>query len=154
MTAEQIINQFYVKALEGLKDEWLTAETSQWYDYIMALPEKERFTYMIMVMQEQVFNGGFHQYFSNTYGRFVFETISALKQIGAIQHAGLLEQVLQTINKKNDPPKIFREKVAAKNFDSSFNSDEVEDKLEDLVSEYIDLDEDEIFKLLGKYLAS
>ncbi len=61
MTAEQIINQFYVKALEGLKDEWLTAETSQWYDYIMALPEKERFTYMIMVMQEQVFNGGFHQ---------------------------------------------------------------------------------------------
>ncbi len=101
-----------------------------------------------------MFNGGFHQYFSNTYGRFVFETISALKQIGAIQHAALLEQVLQTINKKNDPPKIFREKVAAKNFDSSFNSDEGEDKLEDLVSEYIDLDEDEIFKLLGKYLAS
>lgn len=153
MTAEQIVTKFYLKAVEGLKDEWLISTTTQWYDYIISLPKNERFTYMIMIMHEQVYNGGFDQYFVNAYGRFAFETIPALKQVGAAQRAALLDEALQAVNDKNYSPKIFREIVVAKNLSSLFNSDIISAKLNELDDQYYDLEEEDVFELLAAFLA-
>lgn len=153
MTSKQIVTTFYQKAVEGLKDEWLITTTTQWYDYIISLPEKEKFTYMIMIMHEQVHNGGFDQYFVNAYGRFAFETIPALEQIGASKRAALLDEALKTVNDKNYSPESFREVVVAKKLSSLFNSDIVSAKLDALDDEYYDLEEEEdVFELLAAFL--
>lgn len=151
MTAEQIVTKFYLKAVDGLKDNWLTSRTTEWYDYIIALPLKERFTYIIMIMHDQVHNGGFDQYFINAYGRFVYETIPALKQIGAANRSILLSEALKVVNENNYAPEIFREKIVAKSLASLFNSN-VSAKLNELDDQYYDLEGEDVFDLLYVFL--
>lgn len=107
---------------------------------------------MIMIMHEQVHNGGFDQYFVNAYGRFAIETIPALKEIGATKRAHLLANALKIVNEESYSPELFREKIVAKNLPGLFDSDAVIDELDSIGDEYWDLEEEDIFKLLGNFL--
>lgn len=40
----------------------------RWFDFVMKIAAPERFTYMILIMHNQILNGGYHQYFYNGYG--------------------------------------------------------------------------------------
>jgi hypothetical protein len=51
--------------------------------------------YLVHVLDGEVFNGGFHQYFSNSSGDYAHEALSALLELGAGEAAKLLQQAIR-----------------------------------------------------------
>lgn len=95
MTDQAIIEQNYAEAIKGLREEWLNEPGVQWFNYVVNLREQLQTTYLVIVLDNQVINGGLHQYFVNGYGQFAEETIDALIRIGAIEKAELLKKAFR-----------------------------------------------------------
>ncbi len=108
MNKEELIEQYYKAAVNGINEKMLTSENDDWYNYVVNLPIKEKYTYIIIIMNEEVLNGGFDQYFTNTYGRFAYETVPALKEIGASKRADIVKRAFEMVNRLNDSQEVFR----------------------------------------------
>jgi hypothetical protein len=150
-----IVQKAYSEAVKGIKDEWLIEEDVEWYNYVVSLPIPLQTTYMVVVLYNQVFNGGFHQYFANHYGQFAAKTIEALTRIKANKKAGLLKQALEFVNSDHDTDEIFRKRLMDNDLPSlDFKEDEEDafDLLEELDDEYVELEEEELLELLAAYL--
>jgi hypothetical protein len=117
MSNSEIITKKYAEAVQGIKAEWFEKPDNKWYDYLINLPIELQTTYLLIVLHNQVFNGGFHQYFVNGYGQFAKETIDALIEIGAFRKAELLKKALDEVNAENDSLEVFREKLITKDIE-------------------------------------
>jgi len=69
-------------------DPWLDKYISQG---ATALSIDEAIGVGVWLLETEVNNGGFDQYYFNSCGNLAVETVKALKKIGAIETAGLLE---------------------------------------------------------------
>jgi hypothetical protein len=56
------------------------------------LPRKVQVAYCLHGLEAELNNGGFHQFFANSTGEYVTETIQALVEIGAMKTAELLKR--------------------------------------------------------------
>lgn len=108
---EKVIEENYQLAVQGMKQEWFEVIDNQWFSYVQNLPEKLKITYLVVVLDWQVANGGFHQYFSSGYGQFSLMTIDALSKIGALQKADILKEVYKVVNYNNYDEMVFSEKL-------------------------------------------
>ena len=63
------------------KEEWLKNLDEKWYQYISNLSDKEKVTYHVALLDEEVAHGGFNQYFASGFGQFAKDTINSLKLI-------------------------------------------------------------------------
>ena len=83
LTNEELIDYVYFdiagKYLNEKINDW--SQTKMWYDTVFELSEPVRYTYVIGVLNMQVMNGGFEQYYDNDYGIFAEETLNGLKII-------------------------------------------------------------------------
>ena len=61
---------------------------------VLGLPRGLRVTFTLMHLDFEVHNGGFYQYFTNSSGQFVHETLEDLRLIGARDEADLLERAI------------------------------------------------------------
>jgi hypothetical protein len=152
MDNAKIIEEKYAEAVQGFREEWLVVINENWYNHIVNLQAPLQITYMVVVMHNQVFNGGFHQYFVNGYGQFAKETIDSLTQINAIKRADLLRKALLLVNKENLPDHVFRELLLKKKLDALVVSDELDEPLDELDSIYYNIEDEDIVELLGNYL--
>jgi hypothetical protein len=151
---ENIIEEYYYKSTEGLNEN-LLQNKNDWYDYVQSLPEAEQITYTIILFHSQVENGGFHQYFFNSYGQFVFLTIENLKFIGAIKQYDLLTRALNLVNEDNFEVNKFREYIFNRKLRKIVDFDvELMNQLSILDDEYYNIDSEEIYQLLENYLSS
>lgn len=148
-----IIAKNYAEAVKGIESDWFQSANPKWYDYIMKLPLRLRVTYLVVIMHNQIFNGGFHQYFANGYGQFARETIDALIEIGAMRKAELLQAALEKVNADDDTDAIFRQRLLKRDIKPLFVYDDLFKPLKALNDQYDDIDEEEdIEQLLGNYL--
>jgi hypothetical protein len=152
MTNQEIIEKKYLEAVKGIKEEWFTEVTAEWYNYIIELPEDLLTTYLVIVLHNQVFNGGFHQYFVNGYGQFASETIEALERIGASKKAGYLKNAFEIVNSENDIDVVFREKLLSREIKELFIEDDLFDPLDELDTQYYNEEKESIEDLLANYL--
>ncbi len=150
----ELIEKSYLEAVKGVQEEWFLYSNSNWYDYVMNLPIHLRVTYLVVILHNQVFNGGFHQYFVNGYGQFANETILVLLDVGASKRANILEVAYKIVNANNLSTEIFREQLLDKKIQSLFATDELYVPLDKLDNEYYNLVEEDIETLLSNYLKS
>lgn len=132
---EKVIEENYQLAVQGMKQEWFEVIDNQWFSYVQNLPEKLKTTYLVVVLDWQVVNGGFHQYFSNGYGQFSLMTIDALSKIGALQKADILKEVYKVVNYNNYDEMVFSEKLRRFEIDLLFKTNQ----LDNILSEFNDL---------------
>lgn len=137
-----------------IKEDWLLNSSTDWYDYVVNLPIHLRVTYLVVVLHDQVFNGGFHQYLVNGYGQFVKETIVSLLDIGALKRSTLLETAFKMVNANNVSMEVFRKQILDKTIESLFVTDELYATLDELDIEYYNLVDEELEVLLVSYLES
>jgi hypothetical protein len=152
MNDSDIINQVYAEAVKGLKAEWFEDASTKWYDYIVSLPINLKLTYLVIVLENQVYNGGLHQYFVNGYGQFVEETIEALVRIGATMKAELLAKAYDLVNDAHLPLPIFRERLLKGDIDALFVGDELFEPLDKLDTQYYSDEAEDVVQLLANYL--
>lgn len=123
-----------------------------WYNYITSLPLGHQAVYTIVVLHQQVSNGGLHQYFFNSYGLFAYLTVEHLKLIGAINTANILEHAIKEVNTEGYSVSVFQDKIFNRQLDRISNFDEdLVNSLQLLDNEYDDSEED-LEHLLGTYL--
>jgi hypothetical protein len=152
MSNSEIIEKKYAEAVQGIKEEWFLNANNKWYKYVMGLPIQLQVTYLIVILHNQVFNGGFHQYFVNGYGQFAKETINALIEVGAIRKAELLAEAFEIVNIGNNSYEVFRNKLLKKEIKALFVGDDLSDSLNKLDNDYYLSEAEDINQLLGRYL--
>lgn len=155
MSKEEIIDNNYKKAVKGL-NETILADKDLWYSHIINLPQNLQVTYTIAVLNQQVLNGGFHQYFFNSYGQFAYLTVDHLKSIKAFKSAAILDRAINLVNIEGMSLNEFRTKIFERELSRLVDfDDDLCDALEKLDDEYIDLDKDEdLEQLLVDYIQS
>lgn len=153
MRNEEITDKYYKEAVTGL-NEIILNDKDLWYSYVINLPLHLQIVYTIVVFHQQVFNGGLHQYFFNSYGQFAYLTVEHLKLIKAFKTSNILERAIQEVNIEELNVNEFRAKVFNRELDKVANFDEeLCASLELLDIEYDYLDED-LEQLLVDYLES
>jgi Domain of unknown function (DUF4375) len=59
--------------------------------------------YLANILDGEVFNGGFHQYFSNSSGMHAHDTLFALHELAAPRRASLLQRAIHAFPNKRVP---------------------------------------------------
>lgn len=135
------INALYEKAVSGISESTLE-DCDVWYSYVINLPPKERAAYCITVLDDQVQNGGFHQYFLNPYGQFAYLTLDILEEVDANEVRNLLVKVLNEVNKENLSESKFRHEIYDRKLERVVDfEDELFDFLDGCDDEYYTLSE-------------
>jgi len=65
----------------------------------------ERLYYAVSVLDGEVYNGGMHQFFSNSSGELYDEALSGLQTLGAVNATQLLRNAANVLFDEIDPPK-------------------------------------------------
>lgn len=96
-------------------------------------------------LEAEVNNGGFHQYFSNSSGRFTIQTLDALSKIEANKTESILKLAIGVSYPRGFPsdPEMHNSELA--------DSDEVFDQLEALDSAFYAY-EDPLADMVNRYL--
>jgi len=152
LTNQELIDYvFYDIAGEYLNEkinDW--SQTKMWYDVVFELSKPVRYTYGIGVLNMQVMNGGFEQYYDNNYGIFALETLKGLKIIGADLTFGLLKDSIEILKKHKGTKKELFDFITRNEY---WDNKEIEQVLNGLNDEYYNLnDKEDLTELLGNYL--
>ncbi|HEY1113020.1 MAG TPA: DUF4375 domain-containing protein [Chitinophagaceae bacterium] len=151
MENKETIEDNYKRAVAGLNAIVLN-DKDLWYSYIINLPTHLQVTYTIIVFHQQVFNGGLHQYFFNSYGQFAYLTLDHLRLIKAWTTADILCRALKKVNIEGYSLYEFRDRVYNRQLDRIVNFEVIlGDSLNRLDSEYDSLNEN-VEQLLLEYL--
>lgn len=149
---ENIIYKTYSKAVKGLSEEILN-DCDVWYNYVLNLPKSQQVVYTIVLLNWQVENGGFHQYFFNSYGQFAYLTIENLKLIEAPQRADLLDSAIHLVNEEHLIEDKFRYLIFNREFSKIVDFEDILfSKLNELDDKYYDMEEENVYNLLQQYL--
>ena len=130
----------------GIAGEHLRNKITDWSDWkkwretVLELDEPVRFTYYIGILNSQVMNGGFMQYYDNDYGIFSRETMIALKMINADFSSNLLSKSIEILEKYKNPRTDWHEFIADKKY---WDKDEIELVFSKLDTKYYELEEKE-----------
>jgi hypothetical protein len=147
------LEKYYGEAIRNmyLYDWRMEGNDGKWYQYVMNLEPHLRITYLVIVCNDQVLNGGFIQYFGNGYGLFAVETIDALKTIGAIDHGDLLQKALNIVNAERWEMSLFRRKIFNKEIRELFKHSDISRSLDILDTEYYLIEREQVVLLLISY---
>ncbi len=147
----EIIEKTYYEAVKYLDSETLR-DSDNWYNYVLNLPKDQQVVYTIIILNWQVENGGFHQYFFNSYGQFAYLTIKNLSLIQATHRAELLDTATHLVNEEYLIEDTFRNLIFNRNLSKIVDFDEILfNELNDLDDKYYDLHED-LEQLLVDYI--
>jgi hypothetical protein len=93
------------------------------------LTNPQKVFYYIYILEGEVNNGGFNQYFFNSSGEHTHQALDALKQIKASHLAGLLEKAIATWPNKEVPVNTMKRRSLLQELGDDINP--VLDKLDD-----------------------
>lgn len=147
-----IIEEKYSQAVKNINEDILQ-DLNKWYDYIYNLPIDQQVIYTVSIFDWQIKNGGFHQYFFNSYGIFTFITLKNLEQLKLFEVKKLLEQALSLVNYENCKEEEFKLRIFNKKIEKITNFDEVLfEELNNLDEIYYMIPDEQIYNSLVKYL--
>jgi len=151
MENNRLIKSNYKKAISGLS-QGILEDKEIWYHNIINLPIEQQVTYTTVILNQQVFNGGLHQYFINSFGQFAYLTLDNLKLIHAEKLVKILNEAIIAINEDNLPIEQFRRNIYLRQFQKLINFEgKLFDKLDQLDQEYYENNEN-LEELLVNYL--
>ena len=146
-----MIEKIYSIAVSNFNNKWYNKTGEEWYNCVVNLPLKQKVVYLVVVLHNQVVNGGFHQYYVNRYGQFCEDTVSCLNLIGANKKAKVLKKSIEVVNYEKLSMKDFRKAIMSKSLKKLIVEDDLFEPLEKLDLEYYN-SKDDIVYLLDKFL--
>lgn len=149
---ENKIDEIYSEAVKRL-DEEILKDCDAWYSYVLNLPKAQQVVYTVILLHWQIENGGFHQYFFNSYGQFAYLTIENLKLIEAYQRADLLDSATHLVNEEYLIEDNFRHLIFNRELSKIIDFEDVLfSKLSELDDKYYEMEQENIIDLLSTYL--
>ena len=106
---------------------------------IQALPVGIRAAYLTSVVEGQVNNGGFNQYYFNTEGLFAEDAVAAFAYFGASQLAGLMQEANAVRAEEAQHMRQFKERATLEAFSESYQHTKLgalDDRFYELTEEF------------------
>lgn len=144
-----LISRLYTSAEQQLEDANFDIESwSQWYQIVQGLTDPEKMVYLIVKLNQSVTNGGFSEFYDNSFGIFSPEIIHVLNEITASETAEIVSSSLPIVNPiglLDETYKAFvfniqlSEQQRAQLYSLDIRYDQLHDKenLEDLLGGYL-----------------
>ena len=82
--------------------EQLPEDYTKSYQTVMSWNKSKRSIYMIWLLEAEVNNGGFNQFYYNSSGEFYRDVPASLETIDALKFAKLVRKANETYEKEND----------------------------------------------------
>ncbi len=115
---EQAIIDYVIAKLDGHYDEEV--------EIVGALSPGVRATYLTWIVEAEVNNGGFNQYYFNTDGKFSVEAVDAFEYFGAAQHAALMREANAVRASEAAEMAKFKERGSLEAFSESYEYTKLE----------------------------
>jgi hypothetical protein len=109
---EQAIFDYALTKLEGQYDRE--------EDIVADLPSGIRALYLTWIVEAEVNNGGFNQYYYNTDGKFAEQAIEAFEYFGATQHAALMREANSAWSEEKKEMAKFKDSGTMEAFSESY----------------------------------
>lgn len=94
-----LISRLYSSADQQLEDaNYDTESWSDWYEVVQGLTDPEKMVYVVVKLNQTVTNGGFSEFYENSYGVFAPEVIHVLNEINAVRTAEIVSSSLPVVN--------------------------------------------------------
>jgi hypothetical protein len=144
-----LISRLYSSADQQLEDASFDSESwSQWYQVVQELTDPEKMVYVVVKLNQTVTNGGFAEFYENSFGVFAPEIIHVLNEIKALATAEIVSSSLPVVNPTGLLDEAYKEFV--------FNLKLTEEQRAQLYSQDIRYDQlhtkENLEDLLGEYL--
>jgi hypothetical protein len=97
------------------------------YEVVTALPIAIQDVFNTWVLENEVANGGFNQYFWNSSGQFAEEAVEGLKRIGAPKHSALLLTAMERLLANGDAWGKHRKIGTLEAFSESYDTSDLGD---------------------------
>lgn len=151
---DNLIEKNYYDSTKGITEEILN-DKETWYNYVYNLPITQQVVYTIVIFHSQIENGGFHQYFFNSYGQFGYLTLKNLKLIGSVNRYILLEKALKEVNDEGFDEKTFRKLIYTRSIQKIVSFEKkLLSNLNEIDNCYYKIGNEDIYELLEQYLAT
>ena len=132
--------------LEDVKFDKLNWE--KWYEAVQELTGPEKMVYVLVKLNQAVTNGGFVEFYRNSYGVFAPEIIHVLTEIKAMETAEIVSGTLPVVNPEgllDDAYKAFvfripltdHQKMQLYSSDIRYDQLDGKENLEDLLGDYL-----------------
>jgi hypothetical protein len=149
ITNRALISRLYSSADQQVEEaDFDTESWSQWYQVVQELTGPEKMVYVIVKLNQTVTNGGFAEFYENSYGVFAPEMIHVLNEIKAVSTAQIIASSLPVVNPTgllDDAYKelVFHLKLSEQQREELYSQDMLYDQLHD---------QENLEDLLGDYL--
>jgi hypothetical protein len=90
---QAVVGNIVAKMLSDLSDE---------YDIVMKLSKSQQAIYVIWLVESEVNNGGFNQFFYNSSREFAEYMVEAFTTIGAVKFSNLVQQAYETYKREKE----------------------------------------------------
>lgn len=110
------------------------------------LPRGFQIVYTTRVLEDEVNNGGFNQYFYNSSGQFADKAVESYQALGLYDHAQIVREAIQVFNDESELHTVTKEKATLEAFMNSYQ----ETKLGEVDHKFYDLPEGRITRV--KYI--
>lgn len=80
----------------------LGEDHTRWKRRLRRMPPGHRMFWIVPIVEDEVHNGGFHQYFWNMFGPYAPDALEALHLIGAREHADVLHEAMETFLRESE----------------------------------------------------
>lgn len=109
---EQAIVDYAISKIDGHYDDEV--------EIIGRLSPGVRATYLTWIVEAEVYNGGFNQYYFNTNGKFAAAAVDAFDYFGAKQHAALMREANEVRASETAKMAKFKEQGSLEAFSESY----------------------------------
>jgi hypothetical protein len=117
---------------------------------VAGLPKAVSAIYVTTLLDNEVLNGGFHQYFWNSSGDFALMTLEGLERLGAPKHAAVLQSAIATF----EAERAVFDRYRALDTSEAFNESVKHSTLGALDEQYYDLGFDALTDIQASYIRS
>jgi hypothetical protein len=125
------------------------ADPARRSEIVMELSDDLRAAFTTMLVEMEVANGGFHQYFWNPSGHYAAEALTGYERLGAGQHVAIMQEAMEMFGHEQSQQQSFKATGTLQGFaDSARHS-----RLNDLNGRFYQANEDEdIIALRAEYI--
>jgi hypothetical protein len=138
-TAEELIFAYV--------DECLRQSPADQFGAFKSLPRGMQYVYSTILLEGEVENGGFNQYFFNIASDYALEALDGYKRIGAVDHATLVRQAIAVYHRE----RWFHFRIRLRRSLESFFESYKHTRLSEVDAIFFELDEDPT-ALRGRYI--
>jgi hypothetical protein len=125
----------------------IESDSRELVESVRKLPKGQRMHYVTYVLENEVHNGGFDQFFTNSSGSYARMAVPSLDLIGAKKHAKLMRRAIAAYARQEPDQKVFKVDKTVKKYLETYKDAD----LGKLNSEFYEM-ADQLSKLRIKYI--